>query len=101
MLPISCTEVVLVSLAKTCGALLVLAGGFGKTRIFDLATRIGTLMNVPVIPGAIWMVHLGRWNFVPSETYLMGGMEFQAVLLLVMLFMAQVGNRFQKEASAA
>jgi len=93
MLPISYTEVVLVALAETGGGLLVLFGGFGTTKLFDLATRIGAALNIPVILGAISMIHWGRWNFVPSETHPMGGFEFQAVLLLVMLYLVIVGNR--------
>ena len=93
MLPISYTEVVLVALAETAGGLLVLFGGFGNDRIFDLATRVGAALNIPVIVGAISMIHWGRWNFVPSETHPMGGFEFQAVLLLLMLFLVFTGNR--------
>ncbi|MFQ5549573.1 MAG: DoxX family protein [Woeseia sp.] len=93
MLPISYTEVVLVALAETAGGLLVLVGGFRGDAISDLATRIGAALNIPVIIGAISIVHWGRWNFVPSETHPMGGFEFQAVLLLVMLFLVITGNR--------
>ena len=93
MLPISYTEVVLVALAETGGGLLVLLGGFSDNRVSDLATRIGAALNIPVIIGAISMVHWGRWNFVPSETHPMGGFEFQAVLLLIMLFLVITGNR--------
>ena len=77
----------------TGGGLLVLLGGFGSDRIFDLATRIGAALNIPVIVGAISMIHWGRWNFVPSETHPMGGFEFHAVLLLIMLFLLITGNR--------
>ena len=93
MLPISYTEVVLVALAEAGGGLLVLFGGFGTTKLFDLATRIGAALNIPVMLGAISMIHWGRWNFVPSETHPMGGFEFQAVLLLIMLYLVIVGNR--------
>ncbi len=93
MLPISYTEVVLVALAETVGGLLVLLGGLNSGRLFDLATRIGAALNIPVIIGAISIVHWGRWNFVPSETHPMGGFEFQAVLLLVLLFLVITGNR--------
>ena len=93
MLPISYTAVVLVALAETGGGLLVLLGGLGSDRIFDLATRIGAALNIPVIIGAISMIHWGRWNFLPSETHPMGGFEFQAVLLLLMLFLVFTGNR--------
>ena len=93
MLPISYTEVVRVALAETVGGLLVLLGGLNSGRLFDLATRIGAALNIPVIIGAISIVHWGRWNFVPSETHPMGGFEFQAVLLLVLLFLVITGNR--------
>ena len=93
MLPISYTEVVLVALAETGGGLLVLLGGFRDGALSDLATRIGAALNIPVIIGAISIVHWGRWNFVPSESHAMGGFEFQAVLLLVLLFFVIMGNR--------
>ena len=93
MLPISYTEVFLVALAETLGGLLVLLGGFRDDVISDLATRIGAALNIPVMIGAISIVHWGQWNFVPSETYPMGGFQFQAVLLLVMLFLVVTGNR--------
>ncbi len=93
MLPISYTAVVLVALAETVGGLLVLLGGLNSGRLFDLATRIGAALNIPVIIGAISIVHWGRWNFVPSDTHPMGGFEFQAVLLLVLLFLVITGNR--------
>jgi putative oxidoreductase len=93
MLPISYFQVVLVALTETGGGLLVLAGGFRSGRISDLATRVGAALNIPVMIGAIAMVHWGRWNFVPSETHPMGGMEFQAVLLLLLLYLVFTGNR--------
>ncbi|MGI9235625.1 MAG: DoxX family protein [Woeseiaceae bacterium] len=93
MLPISYTEVVLVALAETGGGLLVLLGGFRNDAIFDLATRLGAALNIPVIIGAISIVHWGRWNFVPTESHPMGGFEFQAVLLLITLYLVITGNR--------
>ena len=92
MLPISYLQVVLVALAETAGGLLVLAGGIRADRISDLATRVGAALNIPVIIGAITIVHWGQWNFVPSETHPMGGFEFQAVLLLLMLYLTFTGN---------
>ena len=93
MLPISYTAVVLVALAETGGGLLVLFGGFRDNVISDLATRIGAALNIPVMIGAIALVHWGQWNFVPSETHPMGGMQFQSVLVLIMLFLVVTGNR--------
>jgi putative oxidoreductase len=92
MLPISYLQVVLVAAAETGGGLLVLLGGFRDDALSDLATRIGAALNLPVIIGAIVLVHWGRWNFVPSETHPMGGFEFQAVLTFVMLYVAITGN---------
>jgi putative oxidoreductase len=93
MLPISYTQVVLVALAETGGGLLVLIGGLRDDAVFDLATRVGAALNIPVLIGAIAIVHWGQWNFVPTESHPMGGFEFQAVLLLVSLYLVITGNR--------
>lgn len=50
----------LVALAEIAGGALVLAGGVVKDRTGDLATRLGGLAIVPVMLGAIFMVHWGR-----------------------------------------
>ena len=101
MLPISYLEVVLVAAAETAGGLLVLLGGLRKDRLWDLATRVGAALNIPVIVGAIAMIHWGQWNFVPSESHPMGGFEFQAVLLLLMLYLVVTGNRASNSAGPA
>ena len=93
MLPISYLMVVLVAVAETGGGLLVLFGGFRNGVLSDLATRIGAALNIPVMIGAIALVHWGQWNFLPSETHPIGGFEFQAVLLLVMVYLVITGNR--------
>lgn len=100
MLPISYTMVVLVALAETGGGLLVLLGGFRDNAMADMATRIGALMNIPVMLGAIAFIHWGRWNFVPSESHPMGGFEFQAVLTLVLLYVAIKGNQGLADSSS-
>lgn len=92
MLPISYTAVVFVALAQVGGSVLLLLGGLGQSRQADLATRIGAFLNIPVMIGAITLVHWGRWNFVPSETHPLGGMEFQVVLLLIMSYIVITGN---------
>ncbi len=92
MLPISYVEVVLVGLANV-GSALVLLGGFRNDALSDLATRVGAAFNIPVMLGAIYHVHWGRWNFVPTESHPMGGMEFQVVLALVMLYLVITGNQ--------
>jgi len=93
MLPISFTQTVLVAMAELAGGVLVLVGGFGTDRLSDLATRAGAAMQVPVLLGAIALVHWGRWNFVPTDDFPMGGMEFQATLILVALYLIVTGNR--------
>ena len=93
MLPISFTQTLLVALAETGGGLLLLVGAFAADRLSDIATRLGAALNIPTMIGAIAMVHWGRWNFVPTETHPMGGMEFQVVLTLVMLFLVFTGNQ--------
>ncbi len=92
MLPISYVEVVFVGLANI-GSALVLLGGFRDDVFSDLATRIGAAFNIPVMIGAIYLVHWGRWNFVPTETHPLGGMEFQVVLAAVMLYLVITGNK--------
>lgn len=93
MLPISYVQMVLVAAAETGGGLLVLLGGFRNDLISDLATRVGAALNIPVMIGAITIVHWGRWNFLPSETHPLGGIEFQVVLILIMLYLVFTGNR--------
>jgi putative oxidoreductase len=99
MLPISYLQVVLVAFAETGGGLLVLLGGFRDDPISDLATRIGAALNIPVVIGAIALVHWGRWNFLPSESHPIGGFEFQAVLLLIMLYLVFTGNKAYTDAA--
>ncbi len=100
MLPISYTMVVLVALAETGGGLLVLLGGLRDDAMADMATRVGAALNIPVLIGAIALVHWGQWNFVPSETHPMGGFEFQAVLILVSLYLVITGNQGFSESKA-
>ena len=93
MLPIGYALVILVGLAEAGGSLLLLAGGFRNNAVSDLVTRLGAALNIPVMIGAISMVHWGRWNFLPSETHPIGGIEFQVVLTLVMAYLVITGNK--------
>jgi putative oxidoreductase len=72
----------LVALAETLGGVLVLLGTF----LPDWATRVGGLLVIPVMIGAIAMVHWPQWSFVPTESASMGGMEFQVSMLLLGVF---------------
>jgi len=93
MLPVSYLQVFLVASGQIGGSLLLIAGGFNANHFSDLLTRIGAVMNIPAMIGAITLIHWGRWNFLPSETHPIGGMEFQAVLILIMLYLALTGNQ--------
>jgi putative oxidoreductase len=78
----------LVTFAEVAGGLGIIIGGFGK----EIITRLAALAMIPVLLGAIVMVHGPRWNFVPAEGYPMGGMEFQVVLALIATYFLIVGN---------
>ena len=80
--------VALVTLAEVAAGVGIIVGAFTN----DLITRLAGLAVVPVLLGAIFMVHWGRWNFTPAEGFPMGGMEFQVVLLLMALFFLVMGN---------
>jgi putative oxidoreductase len=80
---------VLVALAEVGGGLAVLVGGLVRR---DWLTRLGAGVTIPVLIGAIAMVHWGQWSFVPSQTHPMGGMEFQVVLLLMAIWFVATGN---------
>ena len=83
---------VLVALAEVAGGLLVLGGGFRTDKLGDMMTRLGASLIIPVMIGTVILVHWGRWNFVPSEDFPMGGMEFQISLLFVCVYLLLKGN---------
>ena len=78
----------LVTFAELAGGVAIIVGAFSK----DLITRLAGLAMAPILLGAIFMVHWGRWNFMAAEGFPMGGMEFQVVLLLTALFFVVMGN---------
>ena len=92
MLQLSLFVVVLVALAEVVGGALILLGGFSGDQKSDLMTRVGALLCIPVLIGAIALYHWGSWNFVPSEGFPMGGMEFQVTLLLICGYLLLKGN---------
>jgi putative oxidoreductase len=100
MLPISFTTTLFVALAELSGGVLILIGGLGASKGFDLATRAGAALNIPVMIGAITLVHWGQWNFLPSQTHPIGGIEFQTVLILIMLYIAITGNNALQQTSS-
>jgi len=78
----------LLATMEVMGALLVLVGGLGV----DWATRFGALILMPVLLGAIGMVHWGQWAFMATDSHPMGGMEFQVTLLLILSYLLIRGN---------
>ncbi len=88
MLDMPVAVLFLVAVAETIGGILLLLGGLSK----DWMTRLGALMLIPVMLGAIFMAHWGQWSFMPSETHPMGGMEFQVTLLFISLYLLVKGN---------
>ena len=82
----------LVPVAEVGGALLILLGGVLRGSLGDLATRIGTVAFIPVLIGAIAMLHWPRWSFEPAEAHPIGGMEFQVALILISLYLLLKGN---------
>ncbi len=86
----------LVATAESGGAILVFLGGFLR----DWMTRLGALAIMPVMLGAIFMVHWGQWHFMATETHPMGGMQFQVTLLLILLYLALKGNSVGGTASS-
>ena len=79
----------LVALAEVGGGALVIVGAFTR----DWITRIGAAFIIPVMLGAVFMVHWPQWSFAPAKGFPMGGMEFQVTLLLVALYLVIKGNR--------
>ena len=88
MMDLSVPVVWLVTLAEIGGGLAILIGAFGR----DWLTRLGAAVNIPVLLGAIYLVHWGQWSFVASESHPLGGMEFQVVLLLIASYLVAKGN---------
>lgn len=75
--------VILVAILEIGGGILVLYGGIGP----DWATRIGGIATVPVMLGAISMVHISNgWDFTK------GGAEFNVLLLAIGISFFVRGN---------
>jgi putative oxidoreductase len=81
-----------VAIAELLAGAGIIAGATIRGALGDLATRLSGIAIIPVMIGAIAMVHWGQWSFVASETHPMGGMEFQVVLLLIGAWFAIRGN---------
>jgi putative oxidoreductase len=75
--------IALLAVMETAGGALALIGGFTSSWI----TRLSSVLLIPVMIGAIAMVHWPQWSFVASETHPMGGMEFQVMMILVLTYL--------------
>ena len=89
--------IALVATMETVGGLLVILGGFLK----DWMTRIGALLPMPVMIGAIAMLHWPQWHFKATASHPMGGMQFQVTLLLMLLYLFIKGNNVKAGAVAS
>ena len=72
-----------VALAEIAAGAALIVGAFGK----EFLTRLGGLIVIIIMIGAIGMVHFKNgWNVMN------GGMEFQVLMLAVGLYFASRGN---------
>jgi putative oxidoreductase len=84
----------LVALSEIGAGVLLLAGGIlVGSSMGNWLTRLGALMVLPVMFGAIFMEHWGQWHFMATETHPMGGMMLQVSLTMVALYLLIKGNR--------
>ncbi len=73
----------LLALGEIAAGILLIAGAFGR----ELLTRLGALIVIVVMVGAIAMVHAKNGFNVMN-----GGMEFQLLMLFTGLYLAAKGN---------
>jgi putative oxidoreductase len=90
MMQLSLPITLAVAFAEVAGGLGLLIGPIARR---DWITRLAALATIPVLIGAIVMVHWGQWSFVATPSHPMGGMEFQVVLLLTAVFFLLRGNQ--------
>jgi putative oxidoreductase len=83
----------LVALSEIGGVALVIAGGLFAGSTGHWLTRLGALLVLPVLFGAIFMEHWGQWHFMATETHPLGGMMLQVSLIMVALYLLIKGNR--------
>ena len=90
MMDLSLVAAWLVTLAEVGGGLGIMAGGLKAAPAWF--SRLSGLVLIPVMIGAVVLVHWPRWSFVPTVSHPMGGMEFQVVLLLLAAWVALGGG---------
>ena len=75
-----------VGAAEFAAGAAIILGGLISGAAGAMLTRLAALAALPVLLGAIFTVHWGRWAFSPAEGFPMGGMEYQVVLTLIALY---------------
>ncbi|MCB1728602.1 MAG: DoxX family membrane protein [Gammaproteobacteria bacterium] len=90
-LPVSLT--VLVGITEVLAGIGAFVGGIERAPQRALIDRLTGLAAVPVLLGAILLVHWPRWSFVASDSHPLGGMEFQVLLLGVALYLLLGSSR--------
>jgi putative oxidoreductase len=83
----------LVALSEIGGGFFVIVGGLIAGVTGSWLTRLGALLILPVMFGAIFMEHWGQWHFMGTPTHPMGGMMLQVSLTMVALYLLIKGNR--------
>ena len=73
----------MLALAELAAGVMLIAGAFGK----EILTRVGALIVIVVMIGAIVLVHAKNGFNVMD-----GGMEFQILMLVTGLYLAAKGN---------
>jgi putative oxidoreductase len=83
----------LVALSEIGGGTLIIAGGLVMGTMGGWLTRLGAVMILPVMLGAIFMEHWGQWHFMGTATHPMGGMMLQVTLTMIALYLLIKGSR--------
>lgn len=76
-----------IGIAEIFAGIGFILGGFIINNYGRLITLLSSLTIVPIMLGAIFLYHWGRWSFVANETHPMGGMEFQVLILSVAIYL--------------
>ena len=86
-----------VAIAEVLAAIGIIVGGIPMFPLKDIATRLAGLSALPVLVGAIFMVHFPRFSFTPTNEFPMGGSEFQLLLLGVAIYFILSGHPEQDD----
>lgn len=89
MMDLSIPVAGLVTFAEIAAGIGIVLGAFRS----ELITRLAALAGIPVLLGAVFLVHGPRWSFTPADGFPLGGMEFQVVLLMIAVYFLITGNQ--------